>query len=555
MPVDRILDRDRPRGGIEMRDDLVTRQVEIDPPVARSPLLAPQHAAVKGARFGEIMDGKGEVEGTQCHASIIHQRPACANRPSHRTKGSAIVRIPRPRHSAAVNRHPALACLLLGAAAACGFAPLGFWPLTLVCFAAWMVLVHDAPTMRSALVRGWLFGLGHFSINDNWIQHAFDFQDAMPPALGYAAPVLLALYLAVYPMLAAGVAWRLASARAAGDRATPPGWPFVLAFGAAWIATEWLRATMFTGYAWDPLGVIWLPAIEIARVARFVGTYALSGLTVVVAGSLILMAQRRWHGVAIVGVLIAALFLVGIGARAPSATATTRVRVVQPGIGLDRHGETDEAAMRRQLVRLSGRPGAVPRIVMWPEGVVRDYLEDGYPPFVYDRDPGVARAQLARVLGPDDLLLTGGVALVFDQNDVTTAARNAIFAVDARGRLGARYDKAHLVPYGEYLPMRPVLSAIGLSRLVPGDLDFKAGPGPQSVTLPGVGAIGMQICYEIIFRGRSSTRRIARACCSIRRTTPGSDAGARRSIWRRRGCARSRKDCRSCDRRRPAFPR
>ena len=401
-----------------------------------------------------------------------------------------------------MNRYPALACLLLGAAAACGFAPLGLWPLTLVCFAAWMLLVHNAPTMRSALVRGWLFGLGHFSINDNWIQHAFDFQDAMPPALGYAAPVLLALYLAVYPMLAAGVAWRLASARAAGDRAMPPGWPFVLAFGAAWIATEWLRATMFTGYAWDPLGVVWLPAIPIARVARFVGTYALSGLTVVVAGSLILLAQRRWHGVAIVGVLIVAAFLAGIGATVPSATATTRVRVVQPGIGLDRHGETDEAAMRRQLVRLSGRPGAVPRIVMWPEGVVRDYLEDGYPPFVYDRDPETARAQLAQILGPNDLLLTGGVALVFDRNDVTTAARNAIFAVDAHGRLGSRYDKAHLVPYGEYLPMRPVLSAIGLSRLVPGDLDFKAGPGPRSVTLPGVGAIGMQICYEIVFSGQ-----------------------------------------------------
>jgi apolipoprotein N-acyltransferase len=64
-----------------------------------------------------------------------------------------------------------------------------------------------------------------------------------------------------------------------------------------------------------------------------------------------------------------------------------------------------------------------------------------------------------------------------------------------------RYDKAHLVPYGEYLPMRPLLSAIGLSRLVPGDLDFLPGPGPQSYALPGFGKVGVQICYEIIFSG------------------------------------------------------
>src|SRR3546814_2579351 len=74
--------------------------------------------------------------------------------------------------------------------------------------------------------------------------------------------------------------------------------------------------------------------------------------------------------------------------------------------------------------------------------------------------------------------------------------------MDAGGRLVARYDKAHLVPYGEYLPMRPLLSAIGLSRLAPGDLDFLAGPGPRSLALPGFGSAGIQICYEIIFPGR-----------------------------------------------------
>src|SRR3546814_17637117 len=74
--------------------------------------------------------------------------------------------------------------------------------------------------------------------------------------------------------------------------------------------------------------------------------------------------------------------------------------------------------------------------------------------------------------------------------------------VHADGTLGPRYDKAHLVPYGEYLPMRPILSAIGLSRLAPGDIDFWPGPGPRTLDLGAFGRIGLQICYEIIFSGQ-----------------------------------------------------
>src|SRR3546814_5469849 len=92
----------------------------------------------------------------------------------------------------------------LGAAAATGFAPLDWWPVTLIAFAAWLWLVHDAASLKQALWRGWMFGVGHFSVNDNWIQHAFTYQDKMPHWLGYAAPIALALYLAVYPAIAAG---------------------------------------------------------------------------------------------------------------------------------------------------------------------------------------------------------------------------------------------------------------------------------------------------------------------------------------------------------------
>ncbi|MGZ8997636.1 MAG: apolipoprotein N-acyltransferase [Allosphingosinicella sp.] len=84
---------------------------------------------------------------------------------------------------------------------------------------------------------------------------------------------------------------------------------------------------------------------------------------------------------------------------------------------------------------------------------------------------------------------------------MTDAAKNSLFALDSRGAILGRYDKAHLVPYGEYLPMRSLLSTLGISRLAPGDKDFLSGPGPRTITLPGFGRAGVQVCYEIIFSG------------------------------------------------------
>ena len=101
------------------------------------------------------------------------------------------------------------------------------------------------------------------------------------------------------------------------------------------------------------------------------------------------------------------------------------------------------------------------------------------------------------------MLLTGHTPLRFDAAGDVVGASNSVFAIDGRARIVGRYDKAHLVPYGEYLPMPWLLRPLGLARLVPGDLDFDDGPGPRTLTIPGFGAIGFQICYEIIFSGQT----------------------------------------------------
>jgi apolipoprotein N-acyltransferase len=410
---------------------------------------------------------------------------------------SGLLRRLAPRNDGKV-KSLALA-FLAGLAAACGFQPLGLWPLTLAAFAFLLWLVREAPGLRSALARGWWFGVGHFVLGLNWIATAFTFQAEMPASLGYLAVVLLSLYLAIYPAAAAGLAWRW------GRRNDLR---LVLVFAAAWIVTEWLRATMFTGFAWSPLGVS-LVATPAAWSARLVGTYGLSGLTALLAGAVLLLALRRWRqagaAVAAVAAFAALGFAAGGRAVGPAGPA---LRIVQPNIGQQdkwREGFEDENLGR--LKRLSAQGGNEPRLLLWPEAAVTRPLQNGLRDIGHTIATLELRGDVAAMLGDKDLLLTGGVTWRSPDGLDVTSATNSVFALDRSGRILGRYDKAHLVPYGEYLPMRPILSALGLSRLAPGDVDFDPGPGPRTLDLPVIGKAGFMLCYEIVFSGQVVDRR------------------------------------------------
>ncbi|HWU93362.1 MAG TPA: apolipoprotein N-acyltransferase, partial [Sphingomicrobium sp.] len=141
-----------------------------------------------------------------------------------------------------------------------------------------------------------------------------------------------------------------------------------------------------------------------------------------------------------------------------------------------------------------------PRLLLWPEAAITEPVEDQRSAF--QAVAQFQRTRAASVLGPSDVLLTGGLAIESRDGVHVDRATNSIFAIAPGGKVIGRYDKAHLVPYGEYLPMRPLLSALGLSRLAPGDFDFTPGPGPKTIDLGGEwGKVGFDLCYEIIFSG------------------------------------------------------
>ena len=429
-------------------------------------------------------------------------------------------------------RRPCLTAVLAGLISATGFAPLAWWPATLAALAVLLHLIASASNWRGAALLGWLFGVGHFTFGNGWIATAFTYQAEMPAWLGWIAVFALALYLAVYPMLATLGAWLLAThfrnSRVGGDpvangsnaapelgsrlRGNDEVWGLILAFAALWTITEWLRSWVFTGFVWNPLGMVALGPWSrpgLALIAPWLGTYALSALVVLLGGCWWLASRepRLTHKLVLAAAPVFALLVPQLYAPA-AQPGTMPFTLVQPNIPQDEL--TDASKYESQFRRTAGlslarHPGQR-RVVLWPESGVPDYLRPGYPAAFYGEttygsDPGLARARIGRVIGPNSLLLTGAVDLVMERREVI-AADNAVTALDGDGRIRSGYTKAHLVPYGEYLPMRSLLEPLGLSRLVAGTLDFRAGPGPRTLNLAPWGRIGVQLCYEIIFSGQ-----------------------------------------------------
>jgi len=398
------------------------------------------------------------------------------------------------------SRYPRLAALACGLVAATGFEPLGLWPLALAALAAFAALLAEAPDARRAAALGWLFGLAHFTLGNAWIATAFTHQSEMPAILGWAAVPLLSLYLALFPALAA------LGARALAGRARP--WALALALAGCWTLAEILRARVFTGYAWNPFAMVMLGPFDrpgLAALAPLAGTYALSGLAVFLAAAFAALLRERRIAVA---VLVAALLAAGMYLPAGAAReGAVRFTLVQPDLTQDRIG--DPRHYEANFVRLAQlsrpREGENRRVVLWPESGLADYLRAGYPQRYYDRttafaDPVRARARIGRLIGAEAVLLTGAVDLEISGGRAA-GAYNAVTAVAGDGAILGGYAKAHLVPYGEYLPMRPLLEPLGLTRLVAGTIDFLPGPGPQTLELGAFGKAGVQICYEIVFSG------------------------------------------------------
>ena len=378
---------------------------------------------------------------------------------------------------------------VLGALAAAALAPLHLVPVLLISFPGWAWLVAASTRARAALAAGWWFGFGFFVAGLYWVGHAFLVDAERFAALAPLAVLGLPAGLALFPAIAGWAIWR--------TRLGGLGLVFGLAL--AWTAAEWLRGFLLTGFPWNLVGYTWTAFDGMTQLAALAGIHGLSFLTVVLAALPVLLMDRgrtppaRWRPLLAGLVVLLAVWGGGhlrLAGAADETVPGVQLRLVQPNVAqADKWRPDLREAHFARLLRMSSAPGH-DRIthIIWPEAAI---------PYFVSREPARAR-MIGALVAPDGLVLAGARRLSPEGVD-PIRVWNSVLAIDHRGRIVEAYDKAHLVPFGEYVPLRGLLRWLGVEKVTPGPLDFSAGPGPRTLVLDGLPAVAPLICYEVIF--------------------------------------------------------
>lgn len=388
-------------------------------------------------------------------------------------------------------RRSALA-FVLGVLATLALPPVYAFPVLFISLAGLLWLIAGSTTAWRALIAGWWFGFGLFLASIYWIGAALLTDAARFGWMVVPAVLALAAGFALFPAVAVFLV-RASNARGVGR---------VIAFAAAWTAAEWLRGHILTGFPMNLLGTSLGFSDALPQLAAVTGAYGLSFIVLIIVGLPACMVApgeapqariwRRWVPVASAAMLLAALWLGGsLRLNAIGAIDSTGItlRVVQANIEQNMKWQDGarEAAFLKNL-RLSVSDGF--------ENVDHVILSETAVPYFLSEDQ-LRMDLVAGAAPPGGLVITGAPRRAQGAAEGKWL-RNSVHAVDARAQLLATYDKHHLVPFGEYMPLRNLLS---FTKLAHGAIDYTSGPGPQTLHLPGLPPMSPLVCFEAIFPG------------------------------------------------------
>jgi apolipoprotein N-acyltransferase len=359
-----------------------------------------------------------------------------------------------------------LMALASGALLILSFPNFGLAFLAWVALAPLLLVIARGVTIRRALWLGWLTGIVFTFLAENWIAHSMVYFGEMLTVIAYAVALLFAAILAIFPAIFAGAMSILANRI---------GWWSMALAPIVWVATEWLRP-MITGVTWNALGVSQAQHFPIAKLARLGGVYLISAEIVTVSALIVLMLKARERNVAKAAalLLIAAAMIFALPGtdtenRSMSGAAVS-VLGVQPNL-MPNSSDTAEAFDRNleasiKLTRegLDRAPGKTAGIIVWAESPM---------PLFYENDAGLRNRleDLARETG--SYLIINTVAREGENyfNSINIVSPESGAQNKTRSEGLTRYDKIVLVPFGEYIPWRPVLG-----RFVPSIVgDFTHG--------------------------------------------------------------------------------
>ena len=385
---------------------------------------------------------------------------------------------------------------LLGVLAAGAMAPVHGVFLLVPAFTGLLWLIFSGPGNRNAFVCGWWFGLGYFTAGLYWISNAL-LVDA--DKFGWLAPVAvlgLAAVLALFPAFTCLLTRIFATRNSAVGR--------IFVFAAIWTGFEWFRGWVLTGFPWNLIGSAWVFSDSMIQSAALTGVYGLSLLSVLLAALPAVFGQGNgWPAMAspfrVIAVGGVSLMIIwGGGAiRLSGAVEETvpnvRLRLVQPNIDQKLKWKQDQRVKNfHDQIRMGaapaqdGAPG--PTHIIWSETAATHFIANNVN----------ARKAIGHGTPPGGLTITGAPR---GQTDSTSGYQvwNSLHGVDDAGEITATYDKHHLVPFGEYMPLRSIFS---FAKITAGAGDFSPGPGPRTLDMKGLPPVSPLICYEVIFPGR-----------------------------------------------------
>jgi apolipoprotein N-acyltransferase len=421
----------------------------------------------------------------------------------------------------------ALLALIMGALSVLAMAPFFLWPIMFLTFPLF-IWILDAICVREpegeetltafwkrvkrAAITGWAFGTGYFFASIYWIGYAF-YVDAeryalLMPFSVTALAAALGLFYAL-PAAAVAVMWQRGYAR-------------IAAFAFAFFCAEAARGYLFTGFPWNLFGQALAANAEHMQLAAYIGVYGLTLLALFVfsAPAACVAASKARYGRLYTPVILACAVLSGsyvLGMQRLSRTAglveDARIRIVQPNIPQQEKWKPENRRWIFDRMLALSRGGTSGEDishfshVIWPESSV---------PFLFGFNRGIfsaeAQALLATLLSQGTTLILGAERaegiLSVDGRYNFDRAFNSLFVLGPGASVQTIYDKTHLVPFGEYVPFREALTAVGF-RVFSHRMDgFEAGLAePQPIETPRAPAFLPLICYEIIFPGRVADQR------------------------------------------------
>jgi apolipoprotein N-acyltransferase len=389
-----------------------------------------------------------------------------------------------------------------GAFSVLALPPFGLWPVLFLTFPVLVWLLDGAAAGRfggvlAAAAAGWWFGFGYFLAGLYWVGHAF-LVDAeifgwLLPFAVTALPAGLALFTAAGTALAR-LLWTRGPIR-------------ILSLAIGLTVAEWLRGHLFGGFPWNAYGYALAGPLVLAQSASIFGLWGLTFLAVAIFASPATLAddpsepRRRYLPLGAAAVALVALAAYGAIRLATSHVSyadNVRLRIIQPNLQQnEKFNYSLKDKVMRHYLSLSNRStgpqsGDMRNVthLIWPESAF---------PFFLPREPA-ALAQIADLLPEGSILMTGGVRPADDTPPGgPIRAYNSVYVIGHDGTILTAYDKVHLVPFGEYLPLQNLLEKLGLMQLTKVRGGFLAGDRRRVYSVPGTPPFLPLVCYEIIF--------------------------------------------------------